>query len=314
MNFWIKCWLIVTLSIFLLLNVFTFLAIQEGAPYRFTSSLSYDAKISFIRKKFLSGEFTNVDTIVIGSSMGLNNINSQAIEEQSNHIHRVLNMSSWGLNTDDALELLMNIDLSKIKQVIYIAQYDDFTTNGDKVRFGQDMNSIKAFWSDDNIIGPYFQLLKVLPSKLKRYLLWKKYYADETQYRNLAFNENGDVGLNIKGKNINTSRYNEFPFPAYLPDNKYTPLIDMSNYLKQKNIPLIIARTPYRLPLLTANESLNDVFLSFSAKVAALAENEGFTYIDVHNELKLTDAYFADKSHLNNDGAILISKFIASKL
>ncbi|RGP39546.1 hypothetical protein BPTFM16_02810 [Altererythrobacter insulae] len=176
------------------------------------------------------------------------------------------------------------------------------------------MDSIKDFWAGENIIEPYFQLLKILPLKLKRYLSWKKYYADESQYRNLAFNNSGDVGLDIKGKGINTSRYNTFPFPVHLSDKKYIPLIDMNDYLKTKGIPLIVVRTPYRLPLLIANENLTTVFTSFRKKVDTLAQEEGFVFIDVHNELKLTDTYFVDKSHLNKEGAMLISQFIASKL
>ena len=48
---------------------------KENIPYRFSNSISYDAKISFLKRN--KEKLINADTIVIGSSMGLNNIDSE---------------------------------------------------------------------------------------------------------------------------------------------------------------------------------------------------------------------------------------------
>lgn len=75
----------------------------ELPPPNLTDSFSYNEKLFFLSQSDLKPE-----VIVLGSSMALNNINSNALIKRIKS-NRVLNLSSWGMNLKDDFELLMLI-------------------------------------------------------------------------------------------------------------------------------------------------------------------------------------------------------------
>ena len=111
---WLKSWL--TLFFIFIINSFIFIFYiynYKNVPLRFTNSISFDAKLSFLKK---SEKLNDVEILIIGSSMGLNNINSIVLSQ--NLGNKILNLSSWGLKTNEIYEFLKILDLSKIKKII----------------------------------------------------------------------------------------------------------------------------------------------------------------------------------------------------
>ena len=89
------------------------------------SHVSLDAKLRFLNQ---TDRTNTADTIIVGSSVGVDNINGVLLEETSRNSHEVLNYSAWGLNPVQIEQLLpVILDNKNIQRIIYAAQPSDFT-------------------------------------------------------------------------------------------------------------------------------------------------------------------------------------------
>ena len=192
------------LRLFIICNIFLFFTIilttiyfhNNGVPLRMTNSISYDAKLNFLKKSKL---LSTCDTIVIGSSMALNNIDSLTLQENNKDIKKIANVASWGLQTSESLELLKILNLKKIKRIIFSTQFNDFML----VRYKDvEKNNVKKFLYSDNlkdtILLPYFNTVNSIIPNFLEYLNWKNIYQNKNSNKYLAFDENGDVNLTFE--------------------------------------------------------------------------------------------------------------------
>ena len=83
--------------------------------------ISMDTKIHFLKHRV---DLEAADTIIIGSSLALNNINGELLEDTSSHIDKVVNLSAWHMQCPQQLPLLSRIiNHGNVKRIIYPAQY-----------------------------------------------------------------------------------------------------------------------------------------------------------------------------------------------
>ena len=81
-----KKWIVVFVGvIFINIVAISIFIYSHHIPLRFTNSISYDAKLNFLHK---TNCLKDADTIVVGSSMALNNISGITLEDNSSKIKK----------------------------------------------------------------------------------------------------------------------------------------------------------------------------------------------------------------------------------
>ena len=279
-------------------------------PVPLTSRISLDAKLKFIRDMEHKEE---VDTIIMGSSIGLNNISGPTLQQESTVIHHVLNLSAFSMEISHTLQLLPLFDLfPHLKRVIYSAQSLDFTGNTpfDPV----DIDLLKSYTklgkhgTNPRYISIVF---KDLINCITRQFEWKKKHLAHNQFENLDFDATGSASLHIYGKDINQRRWKN-PFVAPTNKKSYQSLDIMLKKLKKKHIAFYLVLEPYRKALVKHDKKLQNILNIFHTKAQETVLKNGEHCINLHQKLHLEDKYFADRIHLNDQGNVVIAKTLAS--
>ena len=305
---WISAWSFIVIAVFSSLFVLVSLLESYGIPLRFTNSISYDAKINFLRNHVAL--LNESSTIVLGSSMGLNDIDSAMLEKTAAS-GKVINLSSWGLHASEVFQFLKLIDLKNTRYLVFSAQFFDLCGQPLKE---MDQAEIRKYIYGDFSIYPYIQTVLTLPRHANAYLHWNEYYRDKENYTNLEFDEYGDVPMNIPKQRIDPDRWDVVDEDYAVEDLNFEALLELNTYLKERGITLIVARPPYRQPLLDNNPALKRIFDTFGESLSRLSKENDFIFLDAHALLHLDDSYFVDKSHLNLAGADIYSTAIAARL
>jgi hypothetical protein len=270
------------------------------------NSVSLDAKLQFINSNI---DMQKIDTVIIGSSMALNNINGEILEKNSKKHLMVLNAGAWGLSAEQVEQLLPLLTAhSNIKNIIYAISIGDFTR----------ADRLKSF--DSKLLGRYIDnKLSILDrarlitysignykSFFKNIMEWHDVYDNQVKYTSLKFDTTGSVALNIYGNNIRKSRWNEVN-EANIDDHSYEVLLRMINYVHSKKQNFYVVITPYRKDTLDKSTKLKNSFLNFQAKIAKTASMDNAYFIDMHEKMNLPAEYFVDYAHLNNQGSEKLS-------
>ena len=278
-------------------------------PIPLTSRISLDAKLKFIRDL---PDRDNIDTIILGSSIGLNNINGPILEQKSKKIVRLLNMSAFSMEVShfDTIVTLLS-QFPHLKRVIYSAQSLDFTLGSsfstpdmplltEYINLGKEKSSLKyaliCFKDFVNII--------------KRQWTWKEKHLTHNAFENLDYDYTGSAGLHIYGKDIIPRRWNN-PFVMPTRTKSYEALKHIITYLQERKVKFYFVAEPYRLPLVKKDKHLRKILATFHAKAKETVEVNKGTFINLHNKLHLDDKYFADRIHLNDTGNGIIANELA---
>ena len=100
-------------------------------PKKHSNSVSLNSKINFIKQKYANA---NLDVLSFGSSMNLNNLNSEAIVE--NYGKKYLNISSWGQNMEETYNLMkIFIPYYKPKFVFISSNISDFNKSNKNINY-----------------------------------------------------------------------------------------------------------------------------------------------------------------------------------
>jgi len=285
-------------------------------PLPVTSRISFDAKIKFIREHV---DVDKIDTIIVGSSIGLNNVNGVALEKSCRACKGVLNMSVYEASPVQAEQLLELTDFfPNLKRVIYSAQFSDF----------QHASSFRDYHA--KTIGKYlshslnpfsqakliFNASKNLPFLMKRAETWEKKHTHSNLFTYLGFDKSGSVPLEIYGKDIVKRRW-ENPHGSLHIGKAFDALDRLSDRLQRKGIRFYFVQQPYRQPLIKKYPHVKAELEWFLHKVQGIVSRHGGEVLSLYRTLPLSDTYFADRSHLNKEGSIAgseaIGRFIDSK-
>jgi hypothetical protein len=280
-------------------------------PLPIVSRVSLDAKIKFIREKV---DINSIDTVIVGSSIGLNNVQGIVLEQSSKKINKVLNLSSLGLAPIQIEQLLeITTIFPKLKRVIYSAQFADFwypfvfDEDFDASLIGRYISNNESF--KDNLYLLFVGYKNIL-TFIKNHWLWdKKYVADNTNYC-LSFDSSGSVPLRIYGSDIDQKMWSE-PDTTDQSEENYQALDRMAKKLSRDDIIFYFVLQPYREPLLRKYTDLNTTMINFGKRVKNLVLKRGGKFLNLHDQLHFSDTYFVDREHLNDKGSAIASRAIA---
>jgi len=277
-------------------------------PIPLTHRLSLDDKFRFIRDM---PNRDQIDTIIVGSSIGLNNVQGIVLEESSQKVHHVLNISAYGLKTTQVEEHLNIISIfPHLKRVIYSTQFPDFS---EPLTFqSYDLKFIESYidLGKDKIDLPHaFYAYKNIIEFSKNYWQWKKRYRGDMFSFGLAFDRTGSIPLHIYGDMINKEKFFK-PHPLDQSEKNFQALARISKKMHQKNIKFYFISEPYRQPLLDKHKDLRMTMGKFIIKTKEIVSNNKGFFLNLHPILKLSDYYFVDRFHLNEHGSMLTARAI----
>lgn len=307
---WLNGWIVYTLGFVGV--AFTLVVLLErfsDMPLRFTKSISYDFKIRFVKAQLADSQF---DTLIVGSSMALNNIDADVLETSS-AVHKVLNLSSWGMATSECLQLLQMLDLSGVKQVVHSAQYFDYVGEVDKVL---DQDELVRYLNGGWPLKTYFQNISRLPQNVWDYLDLGNEYGDSRTQAFLGFDDSGGVNFERDGFLINQRKWEEIPAIPTVPvgDAYFEHLLEMQKFLGEKGIQLVVVTPPFRQELLAQSDEFREFFTAHKDYLEQLSRSKGFLYIDAHERLEFDDRFFVDASHLDSVGAHRMTELVVDAL
>jgi hypothetical protein len=271
--------------------------------------MSFDAKITFIKENI---DIAKIDTIIVGSSIGLNNVQGLTLEQSSKKIQGVLNLSVYEATPTQVEQVLeLSSIFPNLKRIIYSAQYPDFGYAGKLKEY--DPVFIKAYLGDSlslkEKLAFYFNSSKNVFFLIRREWNWGAKYMQTNQFTYLGFDASGSVPLRIYGKDIIKHRW-ENPHSKKQSRHAYSALDRMSKRAKNEGVDFIFVMQPYRQPLYKNYKHVKLVMRDFSNKTEKIMKKNGGSFVNLHEKLNLSDKYFADRSHLNYEGAVIGSKAI----
>jgi len=277
-------------------------------PIPLTSRISLDAKLKFILENI---EPDRVDTIIVGSSIGLNNIQGSYLEKFSSKCNTVLNLSVYEATTLQVEQLLeLTEAFPNLKRIIYSAQYSDFP----HLKIFKEYDSKFLIKYIRKELNPFTYVKTILESCqdlkfcINRADVWKDEHQMSNKFTYLGFDSTGSVPLHIYGDDIIQHRWKN-PHPGIMHSKSFAALERMSHKAKNSNIKFYLAHQPYRKPLFDSNEKVRNAIHYFdSMSNKALIKHDG--KLIKLQELNLNDEYFADRTHLNDKGSIITAKAI----
>lgn len=281
---------------------------SKSYPIPIFHRVSLDAKMRFIRDLDDKERF---DTIIIGSSIGLNNVQGIVLEESSKKVKNVINISALGLKMTQLEQLLELISIfPNAKRLIHSAQFEDFSKTPlfEKSDIDFAKNYIGLGKKTIDLTSSIYTFKHLLEFSKHHWKWQKKYIPNNTNFC-LAFDRTGSVPLHIYGKDINQKRYYEPP-PLLQGEENFLALGRSAKLLKNKGIQFYFIIEPYRQPMLDEHKDLSAVMDKFSQRTEAIVTKNGGKFIDLHKKMHLSDDYFVDREHLNNKGSILTAKEI----
>ena len=279
-------------------------------PLPFTNRISLDAKIKFIRDNI---DVDEIDTIIVGSSIGLNNIQGTYLAKYSKECERVLNLSVYEASALQAESLLLLSDyFPNLKRVIYSVQFSDFQhrsqfKNYDIKKIGQ---YISHEFNPISTVKFIFDASKDLSALYKRANEWDEKHGQNNKFTYLGFDSSGSVPLHIYGKDIIQKRWAN-PHGSLHYNEPFDAVDRMSKRVHEKGIKYYLVQQPYRPELVKKHWHISAELNWFLKRVTKVVEKNGESVLSLYKTLEITDDYFADRSHLNDKGSILSAEAIA---
>lgn len=264
---------------------------------KITNSYSFNEKIKFVEIK----ENKQADYIAIGSSMTLNNINSDVVTELLS-TKSYLNLSSWGLRIKDDYILIKRLfEIHKPKTLIIVSIIIDFGPSG----LEYNVDDIYDYIDSENEIKYQFKYLE-LKYFFKRLVTNRINYNTNKIYASLNFDKYGGVALEPDGFEIKKSRWNEKLSYEYIDIQNYLYLDSISSFLTEKNVELIFVQTPLREGLLDDYYTTN--LEKHVNKIQPILHKYGHTFCNANNDT-WPDSLFVDYAHMNSTGTEKLSKY-----
>jgi len=302
--------ILITLMIMAVIYSYYFI---KHYPIPITNRISLDAKITFIKENI---DIDSVDTIIVGSSIGLNNVQGETLQKSSTQAKSVLNLSVYEATPPQIEQILqLTPTFPNLKRIIYSAQYSDFAYEGKLKEYNATFigSYIKGSLSTKEKFAFYFKSCQNIFFCIKRAWNWRDKYQQNNQFTYLGFDATGSVPLHIYGDDIIASRWQK-PHSNRQNNRTFDALDRMSLRAKNLNIDFIFALQPYRQPLIDKFFHVAPTMQKFTQRVENIMSKNSGKFIDLHSKLHLKDAYFADRSHLNDKGSLLSSQALGEFL
>ena len=285
-------------------------------PLPITNYISLDAKIKFIRENINVDE---VDTLIVGSSLGLNNIQGVYLEKVSSQANHVLNLSVYGSAATEIEGLLELSDaFPNLKRIIYSAQYSDFPHEWYYDNYNPKL-LVKYIRDELNPLEHFLLMFRACNNLFfcfKRQSEWQTNHMMKNKFTYLGFDSTGSVPLHIYGDDIIGHRWRGAQ-PNIQNPKSFEAVDRMSKRAYEKGIKFYLVQGPYRGPLVKKHQFVREALSHFERLNSKIMKKNNGAFLSLHKLLHLEDKYFADRTHLNDKGSILtaeaIGKFIDEK-
>ena len=275
---------------------------NELPPPPFTGSVSFDEKAVWLSKRLDEP----CDILAIGSSMTVNNLDSSVFTN-----HAFINASSWGMKiqqTDYFLETLLGY-LSP-KTVLVVTAPIDFEHDY-RGREIYDEQKLTRFFNDGNLFRTHLQYVSA------KYLLGSvgpvlRDRVGRKTYYSLDFDVGGCVPLDLDSEGFErlTDRWEKPVAQEEAVDEaNYAGLAAMAERCDERGIRFVFVQPPIREDILTEKdrEFLNN---RHWPRLSQICQDKGASFHNFHGNLPVTEADFADSTHLNRQGARKLSRAI----
>jgi len=279
-------------------------------PAPITSRISLDAKLKYIKEHINPKD---IDTIIIGSSIGMNNVIGSILEDSSKAVKHALNLSVYEATTLEAKQLLGFAKFfPNLKRVIYSAQYSDFPhpwryENFDVDTLGKYMTNQLSIFGEIKLL---FKACNNLPFCYKRAKKWKNKHQKANEFTYLGFDRTCSVPLKIYKKDKVGGRW-YLPHPGIMHPKSFEAVDEMARSLQKKGIKFYLAHQPYRVELYKKHKKVQGAIEYFDKKIDTILKKYNNSYLIKLQNLPLTNEDFADRTHLNDRGSKKVTKAIA---
>jgi hypothetical protein len=268
----------------------------------FSNSLSFNEKIDFIRDKDLS----RIEYIAIGSSMTLNNVDSEIMVRHLGENY--INLGSWGFKISDSERFLKEMSgfFPNLKTVIISTTFVDFSSTTRNIQVDYDLIRLSVKHKLGMI--PYLMNLDL------RYMLNnsktnKAKIRDSGSYDILSFDEYGGVILKIPEEAINPERWNNDITNFEVSEKELSALNELKDFLKSRNIKTVITVPPQREGLM--NEEKLKLVNNEISRIQKVVLSGGGIFINSFELGVWPDSLFVDYCHLNKAGAVKYTEIVA---
>jgi len=280
-------------------------------PPPITSRISFDAKLKFIRENI---DADSIDTLIVGSSIGLNNVLGSVIEKNSKKAKHVLNLSVYEATTLQVEQILeLRSAFPNLKRIIYSAQYSDLSRLHKYENFNPKLliGFMRSELSTLALSKLLFDACNNLYFCEQREKKWKDEHTQSNKFSYLGFDHTGSVALDIneQSKESKVNGRWHLPQPGIMPSESFEAIERMSKSARKENIRYYVAHQPYRDTLTKEHESVRNALLYFDDKINLVLKKYNGTLIRLQ-KLHLNDDYHADRTHLNEKGATIVSQKI----
>ena len=278
-------------------------------PIPITDHISFDAKLKFVRDRI---DPDQVDTLIIGSSIGLNDLLGAEMEKYSKVIKKALNFSVYGATTLQAEQIMQLMDaFPNLERIIYSAQYSDMP----HIRTFKSYHPKTLVKYIRRELGPisYAKLLFQACGNLyfcyERQQKWHSVHMHTNVFESLVFDPSGSVPLHIYGKDIIGHRW-RLPHPGIMHPYSFQAIERMAKRAGERGLHFYVVHQPYRLQLYREHRSVREAMDYFDIHVKEAISKYDGDLIAVQ-PLNLGNGYFADRTHLNDKGSVVVSKYVA---
>lgn len=275
--------------------------IEDIPAPRLSDSYSLNEKIAFLRKNKKSAEIVS-----IGSSISLNNLNSETVVKYFG-TESYLNTSSWGMNMQDNYSLLKMInEIYHPKILIIASSISEFETPSKQVDYTLVENYVK---SSDFIASFYHLICFNLRYYIDNFKFTKLVRSAANQYKYLVFDKYGGVGIDSTDFKIDAKRWNKIFNYERINIINYNYLDSISLFCKSNNIKLLFFQNPYREGVYTNLENKRAAELyHYIDMVGYIVRKYNHTFINT-NKILWSDSLFIDSDHLNVNGAKIFTTY-----
>lgn len=312
---YLKFLFLIFVGIFITASLYLY-TYSKSYPLPVLSRISLDSKLKFIKENV---DINTIDTIIVGSSIGLENISGASLEESSASCKAVLNFSGSGLRASEVEQILeLTTVFPNLKRVIYSAQFSDFS--GFSILDNFQPTLIKDYISNTLTLKEKIELISITYQNIYTCIKWEWEWSDKHMSKNkfgyLGFDHTGSVPMHIYGKDIIRSRWN-IPHSSKQDDKSYLALDRIAKKMESNGIKFYFIMEPYRIPLVEKFKHVRPTMQHFEKNAEKIVIKHDGNFLNLHEKLQLNDNFFADRSHLNDKGSVItgiaIGEFIDDK-
>lgn len=263
-----------------------------------------------LNEKLFAFNNYNCDFLCIGSSMALNNVNSESVVKELN-TERYFNFASWGTRIVDLYPFL-EVYLEKYhpKLIFLVSNTMDFEPTEQDLEADQIKERIKYPYP---FITPAYYLVHFdLHYYYKYYQLNKLYKFTDTINQSMKFDSYGGVVLDTKRK---IPAYDEYWYKKLdfdlITNTNYYYLDTISRILNERGIKFVFVQSPVRGGLADSNYWAN--INKHKQRVRGILNKYDHLFIDEADH-RWPDSLFFDYGHFRKEGAQIFTRRFVKKI